>query len=230
MPLIDLMPPPGVTKPGTVYEAKGRWYDTLWVRWFEGVMQAIAGYEAVEVSGSQVDAAERVSGTVSWRNNAGSPLLMWGGPAFVKVLKGGVIYNVTPAGYTTGNADAVITTGNYGQGNYGDGLYGEGDTVTAALQEAQSYQMDSYGEDIFFVSYSDGRLYFMDQDGNSGAPATAVTITASAGVVPTGNVGVVVTPERFVLTLGGGGDKRSIARQRPDHGGASGARGDSSLD
>ena len=65
MPLVDITPPPGVVKPGTTYAAKGRWFSSLWVRWFEGVMQAIDGFEAVQigVSPAQVDAGERVSGT-----------------------------------------------------------------------------------------------------------------------------------------------------------------------
>ncbi len=215
MPLIDLTPPPGVIKPGTVYDAKGRWYDTKWVRWFEGVMQAVGGYEAVEANGAQIDAAERVSGTLGWRNNTGAPLLAWGGPAQIKVLKGGSVFDVTPAaGFTAGSADAVITTGNYGNGDYGQGLYGVGDSVISDLQEAQTYQMDNYGEDVFFVAHSDGQLWFIDQNGDSGDPLEAGLITATTGSVPTNNLGVVVTPERFVCVLGASGDGRLI--QWPD--------------
>ena len=50
MPFVPLTPPPGVVKPGTVYDAKGRWYDTLWVRWFEGTMQSIEGFDPVGVT------------------------------------------------------------------------------------------------------------------------------------------------------------------------------------
>lgn len=215
MPFVSITPPPGVIKPGTVYDAKGRWYDTKWVRWFEGVMQAIKGFEAVEVSGAQIDATERVSGTHSWNNNSGAPLLAWGGPTLIKVLKGGSVFDVTPsAGFTAGVADAVITTGNYGNGDYGDGLYGTGDTVITDLQEAQSYQMDNYGEDLFFVAHADGQLWYMDQDGDSGDPLEAALITATTGSTPTSNLGVVVTPERFVFCLGAGGDGRKI--QWPD--------------
>ena len=215
MPLIEITPPPGVIKPGTVYDAKGRWYDTLWVRWFEGVMQAVGGFEAVQVDGSQIFGGERIGGTHSWRNNSGTPLLAWGGPEAVKVLKAGTVHTVTPAsGFTGGSGDAEITSGNYGAGDYGDGLYGVGDTAIETLQEVQSFQMDNYGEDLFFVAKSDGQIWFMDQDGTGGDPALAVVITASTGSVPTGNVGVVVTPERFVMALGASGDGRKI--QWPD--------------
>jgi hypothetical protein len=214
MPLIDLTPPPGVVKPGTLYDAKGRWFDTLWVRWFEGVMQATGGFEDFEVGGAQVDAAERVSGTHSWTDNEGAAVLAWGGVAAVKVLKGGTVFTVTPAGYTAGAADAVITSGNYGAGDYGDGLYGVGDTSIETLQEAQSYQMDNYGEDMVFVSYSDKLLYYMDTDGAAGDPAVAAVITPTTGTVPTTNQGVVVTPENFIMLLGAGGNGRLL--QWPD--------------
>jgi hypothetical protein len=214
MPFIDITPPPGVVKPGTIYDAKGRWYDTKWVRWYEGVMQAIGGFEAVQISGGQVFGGERISGTHSWRENTGIPLLAWGGPTEIKVMRGGAIYDVTPAGFTGGSGDAAITSGNYGTGLYGANLYGVGDTAIETLQEAQSFQMDNYGEDLFFVAASDGKLWFVDQDGSAGDPATAVEITPSTGSVPTSNVGVVITPERFVMLLGAGGDGRAI--QWPD--------------
>ena len=169
----------------------------------------------VDGGGGQIDGAERPSGSHSWRNNDGVPLLAWGGPAAIKVLKGGTVFTVTPAsGFTAGAADAVITTGNYGNSKYGTGLYGVGDTATTALQEAQSYQMDNYGEDLFFVAHSDGQLWFVNQDGSGGDPAVAALITPTTGSVPTSNLGVVVTPERFVMLLGAGGDGRKI--QWPD--------------
>lgn len=36
--------PPGVSRPGTVYKAKGRFYETQLVRWFDGVLQAVGGW------------------------------------------------------------------------------------------------------------------------------------------------------------------------------------------
>jgi hypothetical protein len=212
MPLIPITPPPGVVKPGTVYDAKGRWYDTLWVRWFEGVMQAIGGFEPLEISAAQVDAGERISGTWAWKDNAQLYMLAYGGPTTIKVMRGGAEYDVTPVGgFTTGAGDAAITTGNYGVGDYGEDLYGVGDEVVTVLTEAQSYSMDNYGEDLVFVAQSDGQLWYMDSDGGVGAiPAAATVITPSAGTVPTGLVGVVVTPERFLMALGADGDPRKI--------------------
>jgi len=216
MPLVKITPPPGVVKPGTVYDARGRWYDTLWTRWFEGVMQEIGGFEDYEVDGSQVDHGERVSGTHSWRDNDGNACLAFGGPAKIQVIRTGSLTDVTPtSGFTSGQADSTLTTGQYGAGLYGRGLYGRGDeTVDNSLVLAQSYQMDNYGEDLVFVAKSDGKIYYVDIDGNGGEPAAAAVISPSAGTVPTSNTGVVVTPENFLLALGAGGDGRKI--QWPD--------------
>jgi len=214
MPFAKITPPPGVVKPGTVYDAKGRWYDTLWVRWYNGIMQAVGGFDPVESGGSQIDAAERVSGTHSWRDNDDLPVLAYGSSddgvtpsSLVRIYRGGVVYNITPGGLTSGKASSAITSGNYGQGYYGVGLYGVGDEMADALQEGQSFQMDNYGEDLVFVALSDGGLYYSDMDGNSGDPATA-TLLANA---PTSNIGVVVTPENFIFALGAGGNPRKIS-------------------
>lgn len=55
MPKVTMSPPPGVVKPGTVYEAKDRWFDTLFVRWYEGVMQAIGGFDRWSATGETND-------------------------------------------------------------------------------------------------------------------------------------------------------------------------------
>jgi len=169
-------------------------------------MQSIGGFDPVEVGGSQVDAGERVSGTWAWRDNDDNYQFAYGGPTAVKILRAGAEYDITPVGFTSGSADAAITSGNYGNGNYGAGRYGLGDEISENLQEAQSYSMDNYGEDFVFVANSDGKLQYCDVDGNAGDPAVAAPLTNA----PTGLVGVVVTPENFVVALGAGGDPRYI--------------------
>jgi hypothetical protein len=87
MPYIPLRLPPGVVKPGTKYDARGRWYDASLVRWHEGAMQAIGGWRPVQLlSGSvAVDlvlpAAAR--GAYSWRTNTQAPHIAFGTPTGV---------------------------------------------------------------------------------------------------------------------------------------------------
>ena len=47
MPLFSIKLPPGMSRPGTVYDAKGRWFTGSLVRWYEGVMQAVGGWQVL---------------------------------------------------------------------------------------------------------------------------------------------------------------------------------------
>ena len=66
MALLPLDLPPGIVRPGTPYQAKGRWYDGTLVRWHEGALQpvggwsALAGTDATKVGGP-------VRGMLAWR-------------------------------------------------------------------------------------------------------------------------------------------------------------------
>lgn len=104
-----------------------------------------------------------------------------------------------------GIPDATITAGTYSAGAYGAGVYGEGDVLQALLTEASSWQFDTFGELLMACAQWDGKLYYWD-------PLTddAVQITALVGPDPINCVGVVVTPERFVVALGAGGDGRRV--------------------
>lgn len=50
--------PPGVARPGTIYDSRGRWFFTQLVRWYEGVLQAVGGWQPLmRTAGQDVDAA-----------------------------------------------------------------------------------------------------------------------------------------------------------------------------
>jgi hypothetical protein len=57
MPVEKLVPlalPPGAYRNGTKYQAKGRFYDTNLVRWLEGILRPVGGWQEVEWSASGV--------------------------------------------------------------------------------------------------------------------------------------------------------------------------------
>ncbi len=209
MPNISILPPPGVVRRGTILGSKGRWYNTLWVRWFEGVMQAIGGFQAFDLAGSQLDHTEVVRGTHAWRDNSGDYQFAFGGPAAIQVLDSSGVTVLTPvSGFTAGAADASQVGGVYNSAatDYGEGPYGTGDSF-AVLTDARTYQMDNLGEDLVFVAPAgDGKLWYADIS----AGTKAAVITPSAGTVPTGNAGVVVTPENFLMLLGANSNPRRI--------------------
>lgn len=191
---LQLKFPPGMSRPGTVYDARGRWYGGNLVRWFNGVMQAWGGWAALLYgTGSVLDLGEPVRGMHAWRRNTGAPLLAIGTPTKLYIYGGSSLSDKTPGGFTTGAADASQTSGAYGQGAYGVGLYGVGDPAIDSLTEANTWQMDNWHEDLVACAYSDGKIYLYDVSAGTCAALTNA---------PTSCEGVVVTPENFVVALG----------------------------
>jgi len=45
---VPLRIPPGIARPGTVYDTRGRWYDASLVRWHEGAMGPVGGWQPAE--------------------------------------------------------------------------------------------------------------------------------------------------------------------------------------
>jgi len=74
-----------------------------------------------------------------------------------------------------------------------------GDTSQGTATEAQTWQLDTFGEDLVAMAYSDGKIYYWDL--SAGGLATAVTDATGANP-PEDCLGLVVTPERFVVALG----------------------------
>ncbi len=196
MMLIPLQFRPGIFRNGTKYQAKGRWYDASLVRWFEGAMQPIGGWENLALSdGTAYDITGAIRGMLGWRSNGGTPYLAAGTATNAYGFSVGVNTDITPVGFTTGNTDAQQTTGQYGQGIYGIHRYGVGNEAQSVLTEANTWQFDSWGEELVGMAYSDGKLYSWD--------LILTNNLVQMSNSPDGCRGIVVTPERFVVALGG---------------------------
>ena len=131
---IDL--PPGLSRRGTLYQTAGRWYDSSFVRWYEGLMKAIGGW------------AKRITSAFTGKGRA---MIVWRGEGtrFFAVGTQSKLYaatpsltamvDITPVGFTTGYADAA-TGGGYGVGLYGVGTYGtpRSDSTVLAYPDRKS--------------------------------------------------------------------------------------------
>lgn len=190
--------PPGVFRNGTKYQAKGRWYDSHLVRWYDGAIRPVGGWGAVRTSaGVAIQLTGFPRTALAWRRNDGSAWIgvgTTGTTSKLYVLSSGVLTDVTPAGLVNGAADGAYTTGagRYGKGPYGFGLYGQGSTAQT-LTDADTWALDNFGDLLIANLTADGKIY--SQTGTSQA-----TVLANA---PVKNRAVVVTPERFVFALGG---------------------------
>lgn len=149
-----------------------------------------------------VDVDEVIRGMIAWRSNEVNPIanLAFGTPTKLYVYRQGVISDITAAAITTGTAHAVTSTGDYGDGAYGSGAYGVGNPAIAVIVEAQTWQHDTFGEDLISLAYSDGRLTNWDTSVGVGTPSALISNA------PNGCRGVVITPERFVVALGARGN------------------------
>lgn len=195
---VALKLPAGAYRNGTLYEAKGRWRDVNLVRWREGVMMPVGGWD--RYGAGTFTGIPR--GCVAWADNSGNRWLVFGTSSFAYVMDDdGAITDITPAGFATGVEDATFA-GGYGDANYGVGTYGTPRPDTGSLTLATSWAWDTFGEIPVGCAEADGRLWEWDLN----VANNLVQITNS----PTSCDGLVVTAERFVFALGDGGDPRSI--------------------
>lgn len=159
----------------------------------------------IDIGSTPIYLGEPIRGVVGWKDNDQNSWLGAGTPAKLYAVSGSFVYDITPAGFTTGTDDSTSTVGQYGDGAYGAGVYGTGDSGAATVVEAQSWQLDTFGEDLVAVAYSDGLLYYFDVSAGGGSPATVF-----GGEAPIENVGLVVSPERFIVALGGRGQVTGV--------------------
>jgi hypothetical protein len=159
--------------------------------------------DTVDIGSGPVDVDEAPRGAITWRTNSAVGKLAFGTATKLYAFGSGALHDITPAGFTTGGADATVSSGNYGQGAYGVGPYGVGDEAQVTVVEANTWQLDNYGEDLVACAFSDGGIYLHDTTTSSG-------LAAAVSGAPTDCKGVVVTPERFLVALAASGDRRQI--------------------
>jgi hypothetical protein len=203
--LVPITMPPGLFKNGTRNQAKGRWYDANLVRFFDDTIRPVGGWRRLQ-SDANADfppLAGVPRGALAYRTDTGGVVQTFGTVSKLYAIVGGVLKDITPISFVAGRSSTVFTTatGAYGSGPFGSGPYGSG-SQTAQLSEADTWQLVSFGNTLAAVCTSDKKLYTW-----AGDPAVLPTVPAGA---PSSAVGVVVTPERFLVALGAGGNARLI--------------------
>jgi hypothetical protein len=112
----------------------------------------------------------------------------------------GQIFDITPAGFSSGNDDAVEQLG-YGGGNYGVGSYGTpraGGTFIAPM----TWQLDAWGDNLVGCARNDGRLYQWGL-----ATGTPAGVIANA---PINCLGLLVSDQRHLIAFGAGANRRKV--------------------
>lgn len=202
MPLIPYELPPGVFKNGTRYQSAGRFYDAdLW-RWFEGTQRPVGGWR--KKSSSAVDGKGRA--IITWVDNSNTTWTAVGSNEGLFVFtRAGTLFNITPAGYTAGPADAT-TGGGFGTGLFGTGAFGAPRPDNTNVIPAQVWTLDTWGEILIAC---DGDVIY-EWELNTGVPATVLTAGAPPDEAAPSAVAIFVTEEGAIVALGAAGDPRKI--------------------
>ena len=190
--------PPGIARMGTEYSVEGRYFDADLARWHQGNKQPIGGWR--EISDSAVTGKPRAITT--WLDKSNQ---IWAGigthSGLFVMTQTGSVTDITPAGFTSGRADAEFG-GGYGSGVYGAGTYGTPRADVSVVNPASMWTLDVFDEFLIGCMPQDGKIY--DWDLNTSNAAVAVTNA------PTGCSAVFVTNDLFVMALGASNDPRRI--------------------
>ena len=209
MPLIPIDLKPGVYKNGTAYSGKLRWADSNLVRWKDGAIRVIGGWERRQTAGGANIAALFADPTVeaprnilSWTDNSGDKHVVIGtNKKLYHINTSGVKTDITPAGFTGGDKDSDLLVG-YGTFVYGAGSYGTPRSSSGVLPTpVPTWDFALWGENLLAQFRGDGDLY----EWVPGDPA-AVAITTA----PEGMQDIIVTDERIVLGVGGTNTPRLV--------------------
>jgi hypothetical protein len=209
MPLIPIDLKPGVYKNGTAYSGKLRWADSNLVRWKDGAIRVIGGWERRENNtGANVAAlfadatAEAPRNIATWTDNIGSNHIVVGtNLALYHIDSSGVITDITPAGFVGGAKNSGLDNG-YGTYAYGRAAYGTPRTAEGSLPTpVPSWDFAFWGENLLAQFRGDGDLY----EWVPGDPAAVAIATA-----PEDMQDIIVTDERIVLGIGGDGTPRLV--------------------
>jgi len=199
MSLIPLDLQPGIYRNGTDFEASNRWRDANLVRWHDGSMRPVGGWSERVATAS----ASAPRGMLAWIDNTSSSNLAIATHAKLHYINAsGTVADITPTGLAVGHEDATVNL-SYGGDFYGTDNYGIARTSSGIYQEATTWSIDNWGENLLACSSKDGKIYEWTLN-------TATLPTALSGA-PTGNKGMVVTEERFVFALGASSNPRLVA-------------------
>ena len=167
MTLVPLDIPSGFYRIGTDYEQSGRWREGSLVRWLDGSLRPIGGWQ----NRKEDFALQPIRGMHAWEALNQSTWLAGGSHnSLVAMTGGGLCYDITPENLATGRIDAAVSAG-FGKGAYGVGFWGtpRQQLSNAIPDPATFWTLDNFGELMVGCHYDDGRLVERDLNIVSGS-------------------------------------------------------------
>ena len=200
MALVSITPPAGIVTNGTEYSNKGRWVDGNLVRFQNGYLTPIKGWEKL----SHGTITGEIISLYAYNDNAGNSVIAVGTRQKIFVIYKGSTTDITPGGFVN---DASSDPLGYGAYHWGVEDYGDARSQSGLSFNSKDFSFDNWGEDLIICFAGDGKVYRW-QSNSSGSADTIASVLSNA---PTNNKSIVVTNERHLVTFGSGGDPRKIA-------------------
>ena len=201
MPLVPITPPAGVVTNGTEYANKNRWVDSNLIRFQNGYLTPIKGWEKLNATAL----TGAIIGLFTYNDNAGDSVIAVGTREKVYVIYKGTTTDITPGSFTTDASQDPLGFGAY---HYGVEDYGDARSQSGLFFDTKHFSFDNWGEDLIFCFAGDGKVYRWRPDSSGGSPDTTSAVLSNA---PINNKSIIVTNERHLVTFGSGGDPRKIA-------------------
>ena len=210
MTLAALKFPPGMSRLGSDAMQRGRWWNGNLVRWRNGALVPVGGWERL----TETTMASPARKMLAWRSARDVRYVAIGTDTQLLLLDAAALLDKTPAGFVP--LPSVVAGGGYGTGEYDTSTYDTPRDPDAFGPGGNPYSrgaiwsIDTWGEDIMALASSDGRLLHMSPNSTDASPVFDVAATPVA-TAPINNRGMVVTEERHVMLFGAAGNPRGIA-------------------
>jgi len=157
MALFPVKLPPGVVRGATPYENPDRWWDVNLIRWRQGVLEPVGGWQ--RISSSPMETTVRALHV--WKDNANIERLLVGQDDRLKALVDGSYVNVSPP-----NLVPLYDAGGVGFGtnDYNEEDYGDARANPSSIWQpvAGMWSFTNWGEDVICLDNIDGRLLYYD--------------------------------------------------------------------
>ncbi len=190
---IPLNFPPGLFETSTKAGMAGKWHDGHLIRWVEGRLRPVLGWERIGFHGGATIASP-IRALHYWVDNIGVERVGVLCEQHLYVYAGGQLIDITPVdGIKT---PGVTTLGGFGADLYDTGVYDSPRAVrTDRLRIGHVWKLANWGEDLLAMASPDGRLLRWKPS----LPSAKASAVPNA---PTPSRTFVVTPERHVMLFG----------------------------
>lgn len=201
--------PPGVVRGESKASVPGRWNETNLIRWQQGIMKPIGGWERMTTTPlASISRAGHV-----WLDGTGDRHRAYLCDGNVYREFAGAYIDITPPDFV--DANSSMSRG-FGSGDFGIKDFGQDDEDRGSgLGEGnpvkyQRFSLDNWGSELLFSSSADGRIFTWD-------PATPNVAPAAAAGAPSLVQSFIVTDEHHLMVFGAAGTPNRVAWSDQDN-------------